>query len=339
MLSSEVIESNRKNCKINESPEGGAGRVDDVQNCLRIIRHRVVEHIVDKMSRELLTPCSSGLFSRANAAPLYRMRAPSPSTSSSSEDSVDSRSSIGTASTYSSSSSSTREHRDTLAARYTSTNPTPTSSRTKYTYKHATEHILTSARNANIPIVLRHQQKRTSRVNVVNSRARRTSGDDDDDDSDYEQHQHLKKQKTKSQEQLDAEERRMLERKAELVEDPLLDASRMCPDKVWCLPCDKYIQIDSRRQFYATLWYKHRGKRHGDVPSKRSEVYNGDDIDVAMSEEFDSELPTERAVNEYPVALAVPVIDDAFASNILAKMYSKAKGLKLLSLAATAGLS
>ncbi|KAJ3926308.1 MAG: hypothetical protein NXY57DRAFT_1029517 [Lentinula lateritia] len=293
------------------------------------------------MSRELLSPSSSGLFSRVNAAPLYRMHAPSPSTSSSSEDSVDSRTSIGTASTYSSSSSSTREHQDTLPARYTSTNPTPTSSRTrtKHTHIHATEHILTSARNANIPILLRHQQKRTSRVNVVSSRGRRTPGDDDDDDSDYEQHQRLKKQKTKSQEQLDAEQRRMLERKAELVDDPLLDASRMCPDKVWCLPCDKYIQIDSRRQFYATLWYKHRGKRHGDVPLKRSEVYSGDDIDVAMSEEFDSEIPEERAVNEYPAALAVPVIDDAFASNILATMYSKAKGLKLLSLAATAALS
>ncbi|KAH7873473.1 uncharacterized protein C8R40DRAFT_1113820 [Lentinula edodes] len=277
------------------------------------------------MSRELHAPSSSGLFSRANAAPLYRMRAPSPSTSSSSEDSLDSRTSIGTASTYSSS-SSTREHRDTLAARNTSTNPTPTSSRTKHTHKHATEHILTSARNANIPILLRHQQKRTGRVNVVSSRGRRTPSDDDDDDSDYEQHQRLKKQKTKSQEQLDAEHRRMLDRKAELVDDPLLDASRMCPDKVWCLPCDKYIQIDSRRQFYATLWYKHRGKRHGDVPLKRSEVYSGDDIDVAMSE-------------EYPAALAVPVIDDAFASNILATMYSKAKGLKLLSLAATAALS
>ncbi|KAJ3891556.1 hypothetical protein GG344DRAFT_76815 [Lentinula edodes] len=287
------------------------------------------------MSRELHPPSSLGLFSRANAAPLYRMRAPSPSTSSSSEDSLDSRTSIGTASTYSSS-SSTREHRDTLAARNTSTNPTPTSSRTKHT--HATEHILTSARNANIPILLRHQQKRTGRVNVVSSRGRRTPGDDDDD-SDYEQHQRLKKQKTKSQEQLDAEQRRMLDRKAELVDDPLLDASRMCPDKVWCLPCDKYIQIDSRRQFYATLWYKHRGKRHGDVPLKRSEVYSGDDIEVSMSEEFDSEIPAERAVNEYPVTLAVPVIDDAFASNILATMYSKAKGLKLLSLAATAALS
>lgn len=68
-------------------------------------------------------------------------------------------------------------------------------------------------------------------------------------------------------------------------------------------------------------------------------MYSGDDIDVAMSEEFDSEIPEERAVNEYPAALAVPVIDDAFASNILATMYSKAKGLKLLSLAATAALS
>ncbi|KAJ3828214.1 hypothetical protein F5880DRAFT_988464 [Lentinula raphanica] len=215
----------------------------------------------------------------------------------------------------------------------------PSSSRSKHTHN-KTETVLIRARNANIPIVLRPHHKKTTGNHAV-SRRRHTS----DDDSDYEQSSYLqsqqrsKKQKVKSQEQLDAEERRMLERKAELADDPLLDASRMRPDKVWCSPCNKYIQIDSRRQFYATLWYKHRSKRHGDVPLKRSEMESADmDVD---SEEFTPNPSNEdpaagRVLIEPSLPLAVPVIDDALASNILAEMYSKAKGLRLLSLAAAA---
>ncbi|KAE9410624.1 hypothetical protein BT96DRAFT_912758 [Gymnopus androsaceus JB14] len=207
----------------------------------------------------------------------------------------------------------------------------------KPTHKSSSGHVLIRARNANVPILLRHHQKKTSRSST--SRLRQTL-----DDSDYEEPQpHLqrvKKQKTKSSEQLQAEERRMLDRKAELEEDPLLDASRMCPDRVWCIPCNKYIQIDSRRQFYATLWYKHRGKRHGDVPLKRSELSNLDtqDMDVDMDEEecVGATKRMEKIAIESPVALAVPLIDDAFASSILADMYSKAQGLRLLSLAAAA---
>ncbi len=88
-------------------------------------------------------------------------------------------------------------------------------------HKSSTEQILIRARNANIPATYVQSQKRNQLLQ--------------------------KKQKTKSREQIDAEERRMLERKAELEEDPLLDASRMRPDRVWCIPCDKHIQIDSRR--------------------------------------------------------------------------------------------
>lgn len=135
-------------------------------------------------------------------------------------------------------------------------------------HKSGTKHVLIRARNANIPILLRHHQKKT---NILTVRRREAQDDPDYELPQLQGLQRVKKQKTKTPEQLEAEERRMLERKAELEDDPLLDASRMCPNKVWCIPCNKYIQIDSRRQFYATLWYKHRGKRHGDVPLKVSE--------------------------------------------------------------------
>ncbi|KAJ3990144.1 hypothetical protein F5890DRAFT_1561174 [Lentinula detonsa] len=267
------------------------------------------------------------------------MRALSPSTTSSSDDSLDSSTSAISTSTNSSSSSSsslTRERRG--MTRYAFPEFAPASSRLKRTPKYAPEHVLTvRARNANIPILLRDQKKKTNHAAV----GRR--GPISDDDSDYEQphlqnQQRSKKQKVKSQEQLEAEERRMLERKAELADDPLLDASRMCPDKVWCLPCSKYIQIDSRRQFYGTLWYKHRGKRHGDVPLKRSDMDNVVNMDVDMSEASVNCTGKSSASreSESSVAFAVPVIDDAFATNILAEMYSKAKGLRLLSLAAAA---
>ncbi|KAJ3714920.1 hypothetical protein DFJ43DRAFT_853141 [Lentinula guzmanii] len=260
---------------------------------------------------------------------------PSPSTTSSSDDSLDSSTSAISTSTNSSSSSFTRERRG--MTRYAFPEFAPASSRSKRTPKYATEHVLIRARNANIPILLRHQNKKTNHAAV----GRR--GHISDDDSDYEQphlqnQQRPKKQKVKSQEQLEAEERRMLERKAELADDPLLDASRMCPDKVWCLPCSKYIQIDSRRQFYGTLWYKHRGKRHGDVPLKRSDMDNVANMDVDMNEASINCTGKSSASreSESSVAFAVPVIDDAFATNILAEMYSKAKGLRLLSLAAAA---
>ncbi|KAJ4480086.1 hypothetical protein J3R30DRAFT_3701277 [Lentinula aciculospora] len=293
------------------------------------------------MSREPSPASLSSMSFRQsihNITDSYRMRALSPSTSSSSNDSMDSTGSASTISTSTSfsSSSSTRDRRDT---RFAPPELTVASSKSKDTHKYATKHVLIRARNANIPILLRHQKKKNTNHTVA-TRRRHNPHDNSDDDSEYEQSrplsQRARKQKNKSQEQLEAEERRMLERKAELADDPLLDANLMCPDKVWCLPCHKYVQIDSRRQFYATLWYKHRGKRHGDVPLKRSAMDNKD-LDVAMRGTFlDSRSTTVRAVTESPVALAVPVIDDALASNILAEMYSKAKGLRLLSLAAAA---
>ncbi|KAE9408321.1 hypothetical protein BT96DRAFT_913921 [Gymnopus androsaceus JB14] len=163
----------------------------------------------------------------------------------------------------------------------------------------APKHVLIRARNSNVS-QHRHQKKSNTRRQVQ-------------DDPDYALPQSRSLQPaTKQNTKLEAVERRMHERKAELEDDPLLDASRMCPDRVWCIPCDKYIQIDSRRPFYATLWHKHRGKCHRDVPFKRSE----------LSKQMESK--------QSPVDLDVPLIDDAFASSILAEMYSKAQSLHSL---------
>ncbi|KAJ3770802.1 hypothetical protein FB446DRAFT_846753 [Lentinula raphanica] len=327
-----------------ESSGGLSIRADD-DNALRRDRLYLIIVFVGLFLVVILGICLSAWCCRGVSfilptitIPLYRVVCSlSLSTSSSSDDYLDSSVSVTSTSTSSSSSSSTRERQ--AMARIHSLGFAPSSSRSKHTHN-KTETVLIRARNANIPIVLRPHHKKTTGNHAV-SRRRHTS----DDDSDYEQSSYLqsqqrsKKQKVKSQEQLDAEERRMLERKAELADDPLLDASRMRPDKVWCLPCNKYIQIDSRRQFYATLWYKHRSKRHSDVPLKRSEMESADmDVD---SEEFtpnpSNETPAAgRVLTEPSLSLAVPVIDDALASNILAEMYSKAKGLRLLSLAAAA---
>ncbi|KAF5392218.1 hypothetical protein D9757_001421 [Collybiopsis confluens] len=209
--------------------------------------------------------------------------------------------------------------------------PTHSMSKPKSSAKTSTEHILVRARNANIPALERYHLKK----NVAIASRRQAQRDSD---SDYEEYrssicQQPKKQKRKSIEQIKAEERRMLNRKAKLENDPLLDPTKMCPSQVWCIPCKKNILIDSRRQYYATLWFKHRGKRHPGVPSKRSSVPKSD-VDLDMDVEMEPE-PCKKAIKS-PVALAVPLIDDAFATNILADMYSKAQGLRLLSLAAEA---
>ncbi|KAF9077009.1 hypothetical protein BDP27DRAFT_1398020 [Rhodocollybia butyracea] len=238
---------------------------------------------------------------------MYRMRSPSAAESSCSDDSsyssaTSSSDSIRTISASSSSSSLCEQ--SFYPERY---------SEPKYG-KPGTRHVLLRGRNANVPLLYRHNEKKTS-----GTRRRETGQDFDYEPT--ESPQRPKKQKTKSSEQLEAEEIRMLKRKAELEEDCLLDASRMRPDRVWCIPCNKYIQIDSRRQYYATLWYKHRGKRHAGESSRLSGAPEYSDMDV------DSEGPR---------ATSPPAIDDAFASMILADMYSKANGLRLLSLAAAA---
>lgn len=192
---------------------------------------------------------------------MYRMRALSTTTMSSDDTSSSSETSSSTTAN-----SSPEPHysvcRVSNATRYPSSDFEPHSEPTHRPYP---KHVFIRSRNANIPNTLRHHEK-TSRASI---RRRQTQ-----DDSDYELQpqclQRVIKQKIKSNEQLEAEQRRMLQRKADLEDDPLLDASRMCPDRVWCIPCNKYIQIDSRRQFYATLWYKHRGKRHSDIPFKVS---------------------------------------------------------------------
>ncbi|KIK62417.1 hypothetical protein GYMLUDRAFT_72651 [Collybiopsis luxurians FD-317 M1] len=295
--------------------------------------------------------CKLSLASSLQASPrpsspeldaAFRMRGFSQSPSVCSDESSDSSaiSSVDSFSTISSSSSISsvpydpRRRISALTNRSSSPEFSFESSKFKYNSKASTEHILVRARNANIPALLRHQQKKAT---FTTTRRRHTQHFSD---ADYEEPhtsilQRPKKQKTKSLEQVEAEERRMLVRKAELESDPLLDPTRMCPDRVWCVPCHKYIQIDSRRQYYATLWFKHRGKRHPGVPMKRSEFAKSEttadpDVEMEALEEID-----ESAMKS-PVALAVPIIDDAFATNILADMYSKARGLRLLSLAAAA---
>ncbi|KAF5389144.1 hypothetical protein D9757_004965 [Collybiopsis confluens] len=140
-----------------------------------------------------------------------------------------------------------------------------TSSKPSKLSKASTEHILVRARNANIPALLRRHFKQNS-VSVSTGRRQAQQ----DSDPNYEEHRSSEchqpsRTKTKSSEQIEAEKRRMLVRKLELESDPLLDARKMGPNRVWCILCQKYIHIDSRRPYYATLWFKHRGKKHAQV--------------------------------------------------------------------------
>ncbi|KAF5362800.1 hypothetical protein D9757_010998 [Collybiopsis confluens] len=282
------------------------------------------------MSTRILT---GSLSLEASKVPLH-VRARSPSTSSStSSDNTSEISTTSSVNSYSSACSTSYDPRRRISALINGpqllSRPVLISSKPKpRPSKVSTEHILVRARNANVPAMQRHYSKKSSLAAAAQRQAQRYS-DYEEDHCSSDNQRPAKKPKTKSTEQVEAEQHRMLDRKAELEDDPLLDATKMCPGQVWCIPCQKYIRIDSRRQYYATLWFKHRGKRHPGVPLTSQTVAASSDVDVEM----DSEVPSKEEI-ESPVALAVPVIDDATATNILADMYSMTQGLRILSLAA-----